>query len=405
MPASAGLAMDKTYRPMSICSERSARVPRIAIVADWLSTYAGAERVLEQMLLVFPEAELFAVVDAVPPAERAFLQGKKVHTTFIQNLPGAQKRFRAYLPLMPLAIEQLDLSGFDIVLSSSHAVAKGVLVGPDQLHISYVYSPLRYAWDMQAQYLREAKLERGLKSWLVRWLLHRLRLWDVRTANGVDYFYADSKFIARRIAKCYRREAEVLYPPVALDDFTFVPQKEDFYLTVSRLVPYKRVDLIVEAFAAMPERKLVVIGDGPEMARIKKLAAPNVQILGFQPFNVVKTHMQSARAFVFAAQEDFGIAPVEAQACGTPVIAFGRGGATETVRGPQSSQPTGVFFNEQTVPSLVQAVQCFEALKEPIRPEDCRTNAERFSVAAFRSGLQTAVLQHWAQFTSQAGIT
>jgi len=386
---------------MSNPSESS---PRIAIIADWLSTYAGAERVLEQMLLTFPDAEVFAVVDVVPPAERAFLQGKPVHTTFIQRLPWARKRFRAYLPLMPLAIEQFDLSGFDIVLSTSHAVAKGVLVGPDQLHLSYVYSPLRYAWDMQPQYLREAGLTHGPKSWLVRWLLHRLRLWDVRTANGVDHFLADSKFIARRIAKCYRREAEVLYPPVALQTFQFEPDKDDFYLTVSRLVPYKRVDLIVEAFAQMPDKPLVVIGDGPELARIKQLAAPNVTLLGYQPGEVVRARMQKARAFVFAAQEDFGIAPVEAQACGTPVIAYGRGGATESVLGPQAQRPTGVFFAEQTVPALCQAVRRFEALPQPIRPEDCRANAERFAEPLFRARLRETVWAHWQRFAEAAGL-
>lgn len=380
------------------------RQPRIAIVVDWLSTYAGAERVLEQMLLVFPEAELFAVVDTVPAAERAFLQGKRVHTSFIQRLPFVRKRFRAYLPLMPLAIEQFDLSGFDVILSSSHAVAKGVLIGPDQLHISYVHSPLRYAWDMQAQYLREAGLTHGPKSWLARWLLHRLRLWDARTAAGVDHFLANSNFIARRIAKCYRREAEVLYPPVALKDFSCVQDKDDYYLTVSRLVPYKRVDLIVEAFAAMPNRKLIVIGDGPEMGRIRKLATANVTLMGYQPFGVVVSHMQKARAFVFAAQEDFGIAPVEAQACGTPVIAYGRGGATETILGSQSVQPTGLFFNEQTVPSLVQAVERFEALPQPILPGDCRANAERFSEEVFRTGLLQVVEMNWACFAEQAGI-
>lgn len=378
--------------------------PKIAIVSDWLSTYAGAERVLEQMILAFPDAELFAVVDVVPPGERAFLQGKKVTTTFIQHLPGAKKRFRAYLPLMPLAIEQLDLSGFDIILSSSHAVAKGVLVGPDQLHISYVHSPLRYAWDMQAQYLREAGLEHGPKSWLTRWLLHRLRLWDARTANGVDHFYANSAFIARRIAKCYRREAEVLYPPVSLDAFSCEVNKEGFYLTVSRLVPYKRVDLVVSAFATMPERKLVVIGDGPEMARIRKLATPNITLMGYQPLEVMREKMQKACAFVFAAQEDFGIAPVEAQACGTPVIAYGRGGATESVRGPQSGQPTGIFFTEQTVTSLVGAVERFESLPTPIRPEVCRTNSERFSEEVFREELRAGVMSHWARLSIEAGF-
>lgn len=379
----------------------NAKIPRIAIVVDWLSVYSGAERVLEQMILTFPEAEIFSIVDVVPSAERAFLSGKKVQTTFIQKLPWAKHYFRVYLPLMPLAIEQLDLSGFDIVLSSSHAVAKGVLVGPDQLHISYVHSPIRYAWDMQAQYLRESCLEYGLKSWLTRWLLHRLRMWDVRTANGVDHFYANSGFIARRITKCYRREAEVLYPPVALGAFNCVAEKEDFYLTVSRLVPYKRVDLIVEAFSKMPERKLVVIGDGPEMARISELATPNITLMGYQLHEVMREKLQKARAFVFAAQEDFGIAPVEAQACGTPVIAYGRGGATESVVGQQRECPTGVFFSEQSVSSLVSAVECFESLASPIRAQDCRANAERFSEEVFRDRLRAGVLRHWKQFADE----
>lgn len=378
--------------------------PRIAIVTDWLSTYAGAERVLEQMLLALPEAELFAVVDVVPESERGFLQGKSVTTTFIQYLPLAKKKFRAYLPLMPLAIEQLDVSGFDIVISSSHAVAKGVLVGPDQLHISYVHSPLRYAWDMQHQYLKEARLESGVKSWLVRWLLHRLRLWDVRTANGVDHFYANSAFIARRIAKVYRRAAEVLYPPVALDAFDCCEQKDDFYLTMSRMVPYKRIDLIVSAFARMPKRKLVVIGDGPEMAKIRQLATPNVSIMGYQSFDVVRDYLRRARAFVFAAQEDFGIAPVEAQACGTPVIAFGRGGATESIRGLDADQPTGVFFSEQTESSIQRAVEKFESLPTPIQPQHCRQNAERFSEQVFRQVFRDIVLKKWHEYAEKAGL-
>lgn len=362
--------------------------PRIAIVSDWLTVYAGAERALEQMILALPDAELFAVVDFVPEADRHFLHGKKVTTTFIQKMPFAKTKFRAYLPLMPLAIEQLDMSGFDIIISATHAVAKGVLVGPDQLHISYVHSPLRYAWDMQPQYLAEAGLEKGIKSWMVRWLLHKLRIWDVRTANGVDYFYGNSKFITRRIAKVYRREAGVLYPPVAVDDFELCEEKEDFYLTVSRMVPYKRIDLIVSAFAQMPDKKLIVIGDGPEMKKIKKLATPNVTILGHQPFSVVKDHLQRAKAFVFAAQEDFGIAPVEAQACGTPVIAFGKGGATETIIRPgiEGKESTGIFFYEQSIQSILDAVDAFDVLNNEghFKAKACRENADLYSNLVFR---------------------
>lgn len=330
-------------------------MPNVALIHDWLTTYAGAERVLEQMLTVYAQADLFAVCDFLPPEQRAFLQGRVPQTSFIQRLPLAARRYRGYLPLMPLAIEQLDVSSYDVVLSSSHAVAKGVLTGPQQLHVSYVHSPIRYAWDLQHQYLREAQLQHGLKSMLARLSLHYMRLWDVRTANGVDAFIANSRFIARRIAKVYRRPARVIYPPVEVEAFSLREQKEDFYLTASRMVPYKKMPLIVEAFAAMPDKRLVVIGDGPELARCKAVAAPNVELLGYQPFEVLRDYMQRARAFVFAAEEDFGITPVEAQACGTPVIAFGRGGACETIVGLDAAAPlpaaggaapTGLFFAE-----------------------------------------------------------
>ena len=382
--------------------------PRIAIVVDWLQDYAGAERVLEQLLLTFPQAEVFAVVDFVPEASRGFLQGKPVHTTFIQRLPLARRLFRQYLPLMPLAVEQLDLSGFDIVISSSHAVAKGVLTGPDQLHVSYVHSPLRYAWDMQHEYLREAGMARGLKSLLTRWLLHRLRLWDVRTANGVDQFVANSAFIARRVRKAYRREAEVIYPPVDLS--AFIPSaaaRGQAYVMVSRMVPYKRVDLIVEAFAGMPDKQLIVIGDGPEMAKVRAKAGSNVQILGHLPFEAMREHVQRARAFVFAAQEDFGIAPVEAQACGTPVIAYGRGGAAETVRGLQQNPPTGVLFEEQTVEALREAVRQFEQHAARITPAACRQNAERFAIGVFRQRMAALVVSRWSglQGEVKSGVT
>lgn len=359
---------------------------RIAIVCDWLVTYAGAERVLGEMLKVFPDADLFAVVDFLPDGQRSFLQGKPVKTTFIQDLPWARKHFRNYLPLMPLAVEQLDLSGYDVILSSSHAVAKGVLTGPDQLHISYVHTPMRYAWDMQSSYFNEHHFSK-IKQWIARAILHYLRIWDTRTANGVDYFIANSHFIARRIQKCYRREAEVIYPPVDVEAFPLVDEKEDYYLTASRLVPYKKVSLIAEAFRDMPDKKLVIIGDGPEADKVKRLSGGNIEYLGYQPFEILKTKMQHAKAFVFAAEEDFGIAPVEAQACGTPVIAYGRGGVRESVRGIDAENPTGVFFFEQTADAVRQAVLEFEQNQQLITPQQCRKHAERFSTERFQKEL------------------
>jgi glycosyltransferase involved in cell wall biosynthesis len=364
---------------------------KVAIVHEWLIDYSGSERVVEQLLKCFPQAELFAVVDFLEPHERGFLGGRKAHTTFIQKLPKARTHFRTYLPLMPLAIEQLDLSGFDLVISSSHAVAKGVLTGPDQVHISYVHSPIRYAWDFQHQYLRESGLEKGFKAGMARLILHYMRMWDQRTAHGVDLFLANSAFIGRRIKKAYGRSSEVVYPPVATQKFTPVNQKDDFYLTASRMVPYKRVPLIVEAFAGMPDKKLVVIGDGPDFERAKAVAGPNVTFLGYQSFDVLRDHMQRAKAFVFAAEEDFGITPVEAQACGTPVIAYGKGGALETVLGLGSSEePTGVFFKHQNVASIRAAVLEFEAAGQACTPQHCTKNALNFSEEKFRSNIYMA---------------
>ena len=255
---------------------------KIAIVHDWLPLIGGAERVLEQILNIFPQADVFTMIDAIPPEQRGFLQNKQVKTSFVQNLPGGKTRYRSYFPLMPLAVEQFDLSAYDLVVSSSYSFAKGVLTGPDQRHLCYCHSPIRYAWDMQHQYLEQAGLTKGLKSWIVRILLHYIRLWDYRTAGGVDAFAANSAYIARRIMKVYRREAEVIFPPVAVQDFQLGENKEDFYMTASRMVPYKRIDLIAEAFSRMPEKRLVIIGDGPEMASVRSKAGANVNLLGYQ---------------------------------------------------------------------------------------------------------------------------
>jgi len=374
---------------------------KIAIVHEWLTNYAGSERVIEQMLHVFPAADLYATIDFVPENERFFIQGKSVKTTFIQNLPFARTKYRQLLPLAPLAVEQHDLSGYDMIISSNHAVAKGVLTGPDQLHLCMCYSPIRYAWDLQHQYLAETGLDKGIKGFIAKWLLHKIRLWDYRTANNVDAFIAISNFIARRIWKVYRRESEVIYPPVDVHGFNFCTTKESFYMTASRMVPYKKIDIIVDAFSKLPEKKLIVIGDGPEFGKIKQIAAPNVEILGYQQFSVMRDYMQRAKAFIFAAEEDFGIAPLEAQACGTPVIAFGKGGALETIRGLDHAAPTGLFFTEQTSDAVMHAVKHFESMQNRITPKACRDNALRFSPERFRTEFEDFVDQQWSIFQNR----
>ncbi|WP_102324054.1 glycosyltransferase [Komagataeibacter saccharivorans] len=369
---------------------------RVAIVHEWLEHYAGSERVIEQLLIMYPQAEIFAIVDFMPQAERSMLGGRPVHTTFIQKLPFARRCFRYYLGLMPVAIEQLDLSGFDLVISSNHAVAKGIITGPDQVHVCYVHSPMRYAWDMQAAYLRQGGIERGLRGLYARWLLHRLRNWDVRSAAGVDVFVANSSYIARRIRKVYRRNATVVFPPVDIDRFEMSAAPRQDYVVVSRLVPYKRIDLVVEAFRRMPERVLHVAGDGPERERIVALAdnAPNIILHGRVSDEEVLRMMRQARAFVFAAEEDFGIAMVEAQACGTPLIVFGRGGACDIVRDMgDAGGATGVFFDEQGADAIITAVERFESIQDRITPQACHANAQRFSQSAFRQSMSRVVEQ------------
>jgi glycosyltransferase involved in cell wall biosynthesis len=357
---------------------------KIAIVCDWLVTFAGAEKFLAEIIKCFPQADLFAVVDFLSENDRKLLDNKYAKTSFIQRLPFAKKRYRNYLPLMPMAIEQLDVSSYDLIISNSHAVAKGILTGPDQIHICCALSPMRYAWDLQHQYLKETGLDRGLKGYVAKYLLHKMRIWDQRTAHGVDHFVAISKYISRRIWKTYHRESTVIYPPV--DTSTFIPSKdkENFYITASRMVPYKKMDLIVESFSEMPDKKLIVIGDGPDFAKVKAKASKNVEILGFQPNQTLVHHLQRAKAFIFAAEEDYGLLPIEAQACGTPVIAFGKGGALETVRGLEETQPTGVFFKEQTIPSLCEAIRQFEEVKEQLTMENCLMHVAQFSPKIFQ---------------------
>lgn len=361
---------------------------RVAVVHDWLVANGGAERTLAAILDCYPQAELFTLVDFLLPAERGFLGDRPIHTSFLQRLPFARRHYRRYLPLMPIAVESFDLSGFDLVISSSFCVAKGVLTGPDQVHVSYVHSPMRYAWDLQHQYLREHGLERGLRGLLTRKLLHDLRSWDFRTSNGVDHFISNSYFIARRIWKIHRRECTVIHPPVDTEFFRPADHpRGDYYLTASRLVPYKCTRLIVEAFAQLPERRLVVLGEGPEFTRLRAAAPRNVQMLGYQPRAVVREHMQRARAFVFAALEDFGIAPVEALACGTPVIAYGRGGVTESVIEGKS----GILFPDQTAASLMNAIQQFERREGKFNSAEIRAGTLRFGAERFRQQFRASV--------------
>jgi glycosyltransferase involved in cell wall biosynthesis len=377
---------DATWLADTATNTNNATRLRVAVVHEWLDTYAGSERVLREILTLYPDADLFAVVDFLSPGNRAKLLGKQAKTSFIQRLPFAAKKFRGYLPLMPLAVEQFDLSPYDLVISSNHAVAKGILTGPDQTHICYCHTPIRYAWDLQHQYLREAGISRGLKSIFARVMLHYIRVWDARTATGVDQFVANSTYIARRIHKIYGRDAAVIHPPVDIGAFPLVTEKENFYVTASRMVPYKRMDLIVAAFANMTDKRLIVLGDGPEMPKLRALAGPNVSLLGYQGDDVLRDHLQRARAFVFAAEEDFGILPVEAQACGTPVIAYGRGGVRDSVIGqddPAGRAPTGVFFHGQTPEAIAAAIAEFETLR--IDPLACRARAELFAPQHFRA--------------------
>lgn len=352
---------------------------KIAIVHDWITEYSGAEKVLEQMLNVFPDADLYSTIDFLPENLRWCIKHKKVNTTFIQKLPFAKKIYRNYFPLMPFAIEQLDLSGYDIIISSNYAVAKGVLTHSEQLHVCYCHSPVRYAWDLYHQYMREANLKiRTPKGLLAKLSLHYLRLWDVATANKVDYFVANSNFIGKRIRRVYHRFSKTIYPPVNIESFKLYTEKGDYYITASRFVPYKKIDLIVEAFADMPDKKLLVLGDGPDFKKISAHQAPNIQFLGYQPFENLISYIQKSKGFVFAALEDFGIAPVEAMACGTPVIAFKGGGTMETVK----DGVTGIFFDKQEKESLKEAILRFEA--HTFDYHAVSAHAKQFSEERFR---------------------
>lgn len=330
---------------------------KVAIVHDWLVTNAGAEKVLKSICELYPEADIFSLVDFLGDEDRQeVLNGKYVKTSFIQNLPFSKKHFRNYLPLFPKAIESFDLSSYDLIISSSWAVAKGVKKSDNQVHVSYCHTPVRYAWDLYDEYTSNLS---GAKKLLVKWTLRDLRKWDLDTVNRVDYFIANSEFVAERIKRIYDRDSTVIYPPVGTKAFELYEEKEEFYLTACRLVPYKKTKLIVEAFNNMPDKRLIVIGSGEEYESIKAIAKENIELLGYQEFENMVKYMQTAKAFVYAAIEDFGIVPIEAMACGTPVIALDDGGTVETV----IDGVNGIHFKKQTIDDICDAVERFENIK------------------------------------------
>lgn len=368
----------------------------VAFVHEWLVEWGGSEDVTRLMLRCYPEAELFATIDFLRQSDRERLGAKSIRTSFLQRMPWIAKRFWNYLPITGMAVESHNLSHADVIVSNNHAFAKGALTTGPQLHVSYVQSPMRYAWDLHHQYMADYKLDGGLKGVVARWMFHRLRMWDRQTANNVDLFLANSRHVQQRIWRTYRRRSRVLYPPVRTSSFRIQPAKEDFYITVSRLVSYKRIDLIVESFRLMPDRKLVVIGGGPDLEALRRRCPANVELKGWQPDDVVQDYLGRAKAFVFAAHEDFGISPVEAQACGTPVIAYGVGGSLETVRGLHTGpRPTGLFFSQQTPAALAAAVQEFEDAGAVFDPHACREWAETFSEERFEREFTMIVDRAW----------
>jgi glycosyltransferase involved in cell wall biosynthesis len=358
---------------------------RIAIVHDWCPDFRGGERVLAELCRIFPRSEVFTLFDFLPEdVKREHFPGVIFHTSIANRLPKVDKFYRALFPVCPFLIEQFDVTGYDAVITSSAAFARGVLTRPDQPHLCYVHSPIRYAWDEQFSYLAQGRLGYGPKGLLFRYFAHRLRTWDVRTANGPDLMLANSSYVRSRIKRVYGRRSEVVFPPVATDELRFCADKDDYYVTASFLAPYKRTDLVIQAFAEMPERRLVVVGDGQQMQSLRKLAGSNVTFAGFLPRSDYIDVVARARAMVFAGCEDFGIALAEAQGCGTPLIAFGRGGATDIVRPLGVHQkPTGVLFHEQTSDAVIDAVERFEANSDAIYPSACRENAARFGPQRF----------------------
>lgn len=376
------------------------QVRRIAIVHYWLVTMRGGEKVVEELCRLYPQAEIFTLVADVEKLS-PLLRCRKIHTSALQKLPGVRRHYQKLLPLMPFALEHFDLSEFDLVISSESGPAKGVIVRPDAVHLCYCHSPMRYIWDHYHVYRRDL-------GWLGRWMLTlcapALRVWDVSTAARVDRFIANSSHVARRIRRFYARPADVVHPPVAVEDFEPAEKTGDFFLLAGQLVSYKRADMAVKAFAGRRER-LVVIGEGPQLGELRKIATPNVKFLGFQPFAVLREHLANCRALVFPGEEDFGILPVEAMASGRPVIAFDAGGARETV----VDERVGVRFGEQSVEALNKAIDLFLRREEGYDSDHIRRHARAFSTSIFAARMnrivnETLVERGWAPLDHAASV-
>ena len=348
-------------------------------------------------------ANVFTLFDFLPrDIKDEYFRGTTFHTSIANRLPAVRAYYRFLFFLCPFLIEQFDVTAYDIVITSSAAFARGVITRPDQPHICYVHSPIRYAWDEQFSYLEQGGLGYGPKGLLFRYFLHQLRTWDARTAHGPDVMLANSRYVRARIRRIYGRDAQVVPPPVPLQELSYCPDKDDYYVTASFLAPYKRTDLVIRAFKGMPSRRLVVVGAGQQSKALQALAAPNVSFIGFLPRQDFVRVIGRAQAMVFAGCEDFGIALAEAQGCGTPVIAFERGGASDIVQPlGTSQQPTGVLFKEQSVTAIRDAVEHFELHRAEIHPSACRDNVARFSVDAFHRRIDNAVDRAMADLRKQ----
>lgn len=353
------------------------------MIYDWLVALGGGEKVLEMVSDLFP-GDVHTLIADPKVTPKLSLSGK-IRTSFLQKWLFRFRKYQNLLPLYPLAIEKFDLSSYDLVLSISHSCAKGVLTNHEQTHICYCFTPMRYAWDFYHEYMKDCLRGKPVRRFFAKCILHYLRIWDASSSKRVDEFIAISHFVARRIEKIYQRKSIVIYPPVDTDYFSFVEKKEDFYISVSRFVPYKKMETIARAFAHLPNKRLILIGDGPERKRIEKIATPNVTLLGWVSQETLRSHLQKAKAFIFAAKEDFGIAPVEAMSCGTPVIAYNQGGALETV----VDKKTGLFFSKQTPSSIAEAVERFSTMTFHLK--EVRQQAEKFSKERFKKEFSEAV--------------
>jgi len=360
---------------------------KTAIVHDWFASYAGSERVVESLTNIWNGADVYTLFSFLNEEEKKIIiKNNVLQTSFLQKIV-SEKNYRNFLPLFPFAVEQFDLSGYKLVISSSHAVAKGAKTSKDQLHICYCHTPIRYVWDLREQYLNQTNLKSGVKGWTANKVLNYIKRWDIKTKNRPDYYIANSRYIAERIKRIYERDAEVIYPPVDTEKFECETVKEDYYLTASRFVPYKKIDLIAEAFTKMPDKQLVIVGEGPEETKIKSKSGKNIEFVGFKSADELSSIMLKAKAFVFAAEEDFGIVIIEALSCGTPVIALNKGGSAETV----INNKHGILFNEQSPASLIEAVKKFENSEIKFNPADLSNYAKSFDRKVFEERIRNFV--------------